>query len=501
MRLPITRKSEPARLPAILAAMVVLTATPALAAFPASWNHYEEITIEFGQPVPQNFAVGVTANTAALFSSGQMLANGGDLLIAWDSTGTGNWVEIEHHVRPKTNTTISTSPTTQLWFRVQEPAGISTYPHVGRYRLYSAFPGAVLSARLRNCRNVYRFCDDFVGGGVNPLFWYTHPNYASAFSVSGGILHINGNNFPPNPANQWFGPPVRMTTQNNSGTPIFQVGYVNPFIMETRFRSYNLANDVRPVTVLESLPPNQSDLDEYPVFVAESTAKGGGALAADNIRLGRVLNAAGDPLANSGFVPSLLTWYDAKLTANVLSLTPGQENVLMSIYMDDVFLDDSTDATINPFNQTRTSGTVGITVDPGTEGDIDWTLVRDFVTNQPAPMIDPKITLFARPKPGGTEVYWTHTSAAGITFDVLRGQLSNLSEAGGVVSLGSTSCTENDSVDTTTNPANLDGSMPPAGDGWYYLVRGKTPGGGAGLYGFSTKLSQRLDNSGPGCPI
>jgi hypothetical protein len=228
-------------------------------------------------------------------------------------------------------------------------------------------------------------------------------------------------------------------------------------------------------------------------------AKGGGALASDNLRLGKVLNTIGDPVANSAFVPSPFTWYDGKVTVDVLSLTPGSEDILMSLYMNGVKVDDSADAPTNPFNATRTSGTLGITCDPGTMLDVDWLVSRDFVRDQPFPQIDPPVLLKARQLPGGTEVFWTHTASVGVTFDVLRGLVTNLSEAGGTVALGATSCLENDSPDATTNPANLDTTLPPAGNAWFYLVRAKTAAAGSGIYGYSSGHSLRSDLSGPGC--
>lgn len=483
---------------------LALFVAPAMAAFnPADFSHHEEVTIESGQAVLQLYSVGVKINTAALFAAGLMQADGDDLVVAWDNTGTGTWVEVHAHIRPATNQTLDTSTTTQIWWAVQEPVGINSYPYANRYRIYSGNPAAVLTDRLRLGKNVYLFFDDFGGTGLNTNVWYFNPNYSQCITVSGGAVHLDGTQYPTNVSQQWFGKPTRLVTETPAGVRTFTTSYTRPFAMESRFQTQDLSDDARPVNYLMFAPPSPSSpsvLDEYPLFVAESGAKGGGALPSDNLRLGKVLDTVGDPVANSAFVASTFTWYDAKATVWPVSLTPGMENVLMSLYLDDTLLDDSSDAPTNPYDASRTQGAIGITCDPGTKMDVDWTLVRDYVPNEPAPLIDPVITLFASQSGSGTTLTWTTTSV-GVTFDALRGDVSGLSEGGGAVHFGPTTCVEDDSADLTTAPGNLDATNPAVGSAFFYVVRAKTPGGGVAPYGYSSLNSLRQDMTGPGCPL
>jgi len=471
----------------------------ASAAFnPGAFSHHEEVALRRGQPVQQGFSVGVVVDTEALISAGLMRTDGGDLVLAWDSTGTGGWVEIDAHVRPLPNEALETSTATQVWFALQEPQGVGIFPYAGRYRIYSGNPTETLASRMRDGRAVYRFFDDFSGSSYDSSVWYVHPNYQQGVSVAGGILHINGRLYPQNPANRWQGKSTRMLTQSATGAPTFQVDYLHPFAMETRFRSYDLSDDVRPVNYLMHVPLDQSDLDEYTLFIAESSAKGGGVPASDNFRLGKVLNATGDPVANSDLVITSLQWYDAKVTVWPTSLAPGQEDALMAIFLDDSVLDDSLDAPTNPYDASRTQGVVGLQSDLGTEMDVDWTAVRDHVPNEPFAAIDPAVNITIVDGVSGTGVSWT-TTAAGASFDVLRGNLEELVEIGGEVLLQNAVCIEDDSTDQTTAPGSLDTAVPSPGAAFFYLVRAATPGGGIGTFGASSAGFERRAEPGTGC--
>ena len=84
-------------------------------------------------------------------------------------------------------------------------------------------------------------------------------------------------------------------------------------------------------------------------------------------------------------------------------------------------------------------------------------------------------------------------------YDVVRGQVANLSLLGGSIGLGAVSCLEDDSPDTSTGPDFPDPDDPVPGEVFFYLHRG-TQGvnDGPGSYGFGSNGLERFPGSG-GC--
>jgi len=99
-------------------------------------------------------------------------------------------------------------------------------------------------------------------------------------------------------------------------------------------------------------------------------------------------------------------------------------------------------------------------------------------------------------EPSPTVVRWNFLGT-GITYDVIRGDVSALRASGGLVDLGVVTCIENDSTDLTTRGL-ADAAAPFTGAAFFYLVRQNPPGSGLG-YGFSSAHDRRVPASG-GCP-
>ena len=74
-----------------------------------------------------------------------------------------------------------------------------------------------------------------------------------------------------------------------------------------------------------------------------------------------------------------------------------------------------------------------------------------------------------------TILEWNPIFPQAVSYDVIRGNLSELSDDGVAVHLGAVTCLENDSLDTTTGegtePLNPDTDLPFPGDGFFYLLR------------------------------
>jgi hypothetical protein len=70
-----------------------------------------------------------------------------------------------------------------------------------------------------------------------------------------------------------------------------------------------------------------------------------------------------------------------------------------------------------------------------------------------------------------------------VTYDVIRGDVAALNDAGAVTDLGTVVCVENNSPDA----ASVDASSPDPGEAWFYLVR---PLGGN--YGTSSDGDSRV---------
>jgi len=456
--------------------------------YPSDFGRYSELEIDSGDPVGQFYSVGFTIDTQAMVAQGFAKADGSDLAVAWDSTGNGTWIEIDAHLRPAVNLPLAASPNTQVWFAIAEPTGITSYPYAHRYRLYYNNPGAIAAVRRRNGKLVYRFFDDFNGTSVDSTVWYVHPSYAPAVSVSSGQLHMNG---ADSPGSVWQGAPIRITSQSASNVPTYSVNYLNPFAAETRFRSLITSDDVRPVTYLGHMPPPTfpNDHDEYPLFFRNN-----GALSA---RLIKVNNGIGSGLVTNGTAITAGQWYDAKVTVRLTVTTPGSERALHTAYLNGTSLGDSNAATRGGYDPTITSGIVGLTTDPGSKGDFDWVLYRDFKPNEPVLRTDPAVELRVRGGVASTEVYWISAGGA-LSYDVVRGNLANLSVTATTVTLGPVVCIENESPDLTTAPDHLDTGAPPAGQTFFYLLRVHT-NVDVGNYGYSSKNQRRAPVVGD-CP-
>jgi len=79
-------------------------------------------------------------------------------------------------------------------------------------------------------------------------------------------------------------------------------------------------------------------------------------------------------------------------------------------------------------------------------------------------------------------------------YDVVRGDLSSLSEGPGGVDLGTLTCIEGDSVDTTTT-GDADTDTPAPGAGFFYLVRFEL-GFSVGGYGQGSSTGERSGAGG-----
>ncbi len=442
--------------------------------YPSDFSRYAEVTIETGGPAGQFYSVGVAIDTSALISSGVMKSDASDLAAAWDATGAGTWIEIDAHLRTAPNTTLATSNRTEVWFAIHEPAGIVT-PHAGRYRFYYGNPFAVPSVRRRDGKQVYRLFDDFSGSTLDTGLWYVHPSYRPAVTVSGGMLHQNG---ALSPGAIWQGAPIRMVSQSAQYVPSFSVSYAQAYAGECRFRSLNITDDVRPVNTLMHMPPPgfPNDHDEYTTFLHSN--------GASSIRLVKVSNGVGTGLLANATVIAPNVWYDLKTTARLTVTTPGQERALHALFLNGALLGDSAALPRGGYDATITSGQVGIETDPGSAGDYDWFLIRDFTANEPALVADPYLNLKMKQTASGTEADWSDPGGA-VSFDVIRGQLSFIQKGATALDLGPVICLENDSPDSTTGPDHLDAANPPAGGVFFYLVRTRTSLG-AGTYGHTT---------------
>jgi len=94
-----------------------------------------------------------------------------------------------------------------------------------------------------------------------------------------------------------------------------------------------------------------------------------------------------------------------------------------------------------------------------------------------------------------TVVGWNSAlGAPDAVYDVVRGDLSSLSEGPGGIDLGTLTCIESDSVDTTT-AGDADTDAPAVGTGFFYLVRFEL-GMSVGGYGQGTSSGERTGTGG-----
>jgi hypothetical protein len=94
-----------------------------------------------------------------------------------------------------------------------------------------------------------------------------------------------------------------------------------------------------------------------------------------------------------------------------------------------------------------------------------------------------------------TVVDWNAAlGAPDAVYDVVRGDLSSLSEGPGGIDLGTLTCVEGDSIDTTT-AGDADTAVPPPGAGFFYLVRFEL-GLSVGGYGQGTSSGERTGAGG-----
>jgi hypothetical protein len=94
-----------------------------------------------------------------------------------------------------------------------------------------------------------------------------------------------------------------------------------------------------------------------------------------------------------------------------------------------------------------------------------------------------------------TVVDWNAAlGAPDAVYDIVRGDLSSLSEGPGGIDLGTLTCIESDSVDTTT-AGDADTAVPSVGAGFFYLIRFEL-GLSVGGYGPGTSLGERSGTGG-----
>ena len=104
--------------------------------------------------------------------------------------------------------------------------------------------------------------------------------------------------------------------------------------------------------------------------------------------------------------------------------------------------------------------------------------------------------------PVNTILSWGSIPAV-LTYDVIHGDLNGLFLDAVTAHLGSVTCIENDSVDTTTGagaePASPDTAIPVPGEGFFYVVRFHD-GIADSTYGFTRGcIQERIVDSGD-CP-
>lgn len=137
---------------------------------------------------------------------------------------------------------------------------------------------------------------------------------------------------------------------------------------------------------------------------------------------------------------------------------------------------------------------------PDTDGDgtpdgVEAASCHDPATPLPDPFFLPVLDVEVD-QADPTRLRWNFLGS-GTRYDVIRGPVSWLSAAGGVVDLGVVDCIESDSSDLTTR--NFEDIDPPlTGDAFFYLVREAPVGSGTG-YGRSSGFEARVPSSGD-CP-
>ena len=116
---------------------------------------------------------------------------------------------------------------------------------------------------------------------------------------------------------------------------------------------------------------------------------------------------------------------------------------------------------------------------------------RDPNTSADTPVLasEPRLWLIADVA-GCTEARWTF-QGTGVTYDLLRGDLSDLAETISIVDLGQGTCLADGHF---TVRWSCDADVPAQSSGWFYVVRVE----GVTHYGRSSKLNDREAN--PGCP-
>ncbi len=475
------------------AALALLLAGRTASAFaPSEFAHFADILPTGGDAVAQFHSVQVTLDTAAMIAAGSLRADGSDLAVAWDTSGAGTWIELDAHLRPAPNTTLAGSSATQVWFAVPDPAGWLNAQSAARYRVYYGRPAAAPADRRRDGKQVYRFFDDFSGSALDAATWYVHPAYAAAVHVSGGVLQQDGA-LSPGPV--WQGAPIRMTTQTAAGVPTVSVSYLTPFAVECRFRSLNLADDVRPLSYLQhmSSPSQPNDHDEYTTFLKANGAQ--------SIRYVRVKDGVGALMSANPTTIAAGVWYDLRAAVRLTNATPGSEQALHALSLDGVPMGDSAAAPRGGYEPSITTGVVGIETDPGAMGEYDWFLIRDAAAVEPVTEPEPWLGLMARELPGGTEISWT-SPGIGSSFDLIRGTLSGVAASASWVGLGPVLCIADNTAALSMDASQLDASLPAAGEAYFYEVRVNGASGaaaGVGGYGVGTAGLRRVPSSGD-CP-
>jgi len=114
-----------------------------------------------------------------------------------------------------------------------------------------------------------------------------------------------------------------------------------------------------------------------------------------------------------------------------------------------------------------------------------------LVPHDKAGVHDP-IQITLRDNPRGTVVDWID-SGGSVDYSVLRGTLSQVRDTGASTDLGSVVCVES-AVSVTTTEGSEDGTTPPVGEAFFYLVEFNL--NGESTYGSDTAIKPRLP--GPG---
>jgi hypothetical protein len=114
---------------------------------------------------------------------------------------------------------------------------------------------------------------------------------------------------------------------------------------------------------------------------------------------------------------------------------------------------------------------------------------------------EPVLLRLERQGPGSeVRVYWPAISEA-TSYDLIRGDLASLRADNGVLRLGNVAVLARGTTATSaTEPTTADGSAPPVGGGWFYLIQQVTDRGAVGYGTESAPWPRVPDDCDGGCP-